>query len=109
MNCKYCQKRDYLLENEFAYAKFDTNPTTPGHMLIVPKRHVTDYNYLTEQEKEAMHQLVDMSKDALAGIYNPSDYNLSMNVCEANGQAGHLYFNLIPKYAEAQNTNTEIA
>ena len=109
MNCEYCQKRDYLLENEFAYAKFDTNPTTPGHMLIVPKRHVTDYNYLTDQEKEAMHKLVDMSKDVLAGIYNPSDYDLNMGASEANGQAGHVYLNLIPKYAQAENTNTEIA
>lgn len=109
MNCQYCQSRDYLLENEFAYAKFDANPVIKGHMVIVPKRHVTDYNYLTEQEKEAMHKLVDMSKDVLAGIYNPSDYNLNMNVCEVDGQAKHLYFNLIPKYIESRNSNTEIA
>lgn len=108
MNCQFCQKRDYLLENEYAYAKFDTNPTTMGHMLIVPKRHVTDYNYLTEAEKEAMHKLVDMSKDVLAGIYSPDDYNLSMSITEDFG-CEHLYFNLIPKYAEAQNTNIEIA
>ena len=101
MNCQFCQKRDYLLENEFAYAKFDTDPTTKGHMLIVPKRHVSDYNYLTDAEKEAMHNLV-------AGIYNPEDYNLSMSIAE-DSKGEHLYFNLIPKYIEAQNTETEIA
>ncbi|WP_455543616.1 HIT family protein [Intestinibacter sp.] len=109
MNCQYCQKRDYLLENEFAYAKFSNDPTTSGHMLVIPKRHVTDYNYLTDEEKEAMHQLVDMGKDVLSGIYAPSDYNLNMNICEANGQAEHLYFNLIPKYSQAENIDTEIA
>lgn len=109
MNCQFCQKRDYLLENEFAYAKFSTEPTTMGHILVVPKRHVTDYNYLTDAEKQSMHELVDRGKDVLAGIYNPSDYNLSMSVCDANTKAEHLYFHLIPKYIEAQNTETEIA
>ena len=108
MNCQFCQKRDYLLENEFAYAKFDTDPTTMGHMLIVPKRHVTDYNYLTDAEKEAIHNLIDMSKDVMAGIYNPEDYNLNMSIAE-DSKGEHLYFNLIPKYIEAQNTETEIA
>lgn len=109
MNCQYCQKRDYLLENEFAYAKFDTNPVTPGHMLIVPKRHVTDYNYLTEREKEDMHRLVDMAKDFLVGVYNPEDYNLNIAMCADGEKTEHLYFNLIPKYAQVENTNTEIA
>ncbi|MBU5336306.1 MULTISPECIES: HIT family protein [Clostridia] len=108
MNCQFCQKRDYLLENEFAYAKFSTDPTTMGHILVVPKRHVSDYNYLTDAEKQAMHELVDMGKDVLAGIYSPSDYNLSMSIAE-NPKGEHLYFNLIPKYIEAQNTETEIA
>lgn len=108
MNCQFCQKRDYLLENEFAYAKFDANPITQGHMLIVPKRHVSDYNYLTEDEKKAMHDLVSMSKDVIAGIYNPDDYNLSMSISEELKEE-HLYFNLIPKYIKAQNTQTEIA
>ena len=102
MNCQFCQKRDYLLENEFAYAKFSTDPTTMGHILVVPKRHVSDYNYLTDAEKQAMHELVDMGKDVLAGIYSPSDYNLSMSIAE-NPKGEHLYFNLIPKYIEAQN------
>ncbi len=108
MNCQFCQKRDYLLENEFAYAKFSTDPTTMGHILVVPKRHVSDYNYLTDAEKQAMHELVDMGKDVLAGIYSPSDYNLSMSIAE-NPKGEHLYFNLIPKYIEARNTETEIA
>lgn len=108
MNCNFCQKRDYLLENTFAYAIFDSNPTCEGHMLILPKRHVKEYGHLTEQEKIDMYQLVNMAKDILSGIYNQNDYSLSMNICENHGQVEHLCFNVIPKYVKFEVENEDL-
>ena len=31
MDCIFCKLKDYVLENELAYAVFDVMPVNPGH------------------------------------------------------------------------------
>ena len=34
--CVFCQMKDYILENELAYAIYDKYPVGKGHMLFIP-------------------------------------------------------------------------
>ena len=34
MDCIFCKLKDYVLENELAYAVFDVMPVNPGHLLM---------------------------------------------------------------------------
>ena len=52
--CAFCDSSKAVLRNRLAYAIYDANPVTPGHMLIIPVRHVADYFDLSIVEKEAM-------------------------------------------------------
>ena len=36
MNCIFCMIKEYVLENDLAYAIFDKTPVNKGHMLIIP-------------------------------------------------------------------------
>jgi len=38
--CPFCTDDDFVLANELAVARWDANPVTPGHLLIVARRHV---------------------------------------------------------------------
>ena len=43
MSCLFCERKEFVLENEAGYAIYDENPVRLGHMLIIPKKHVTHF------------------------------------------------------------------
>jgi diadenosine tetraphosphate (Ap4A) HIT family hydrolase len=85
--------------NDLAYVIRDSNPVNPGHLLIIPKRHVADFFLTTEAEKAAMLLLLDMAKRHLNDKHAPAGYNIGINVGEAAGQTiSHVHLHLIPRY-----------
>ncbi|MGD9275591.1 MAG: HIT family protein [Candidatus Pacearchaeota archaeon] len=51
--CTFCVLRDkggHLYEDEFFYSRFDRFPCTPGHVEVIPKKHVADLQDLTKEE-----------------------------------------------------------
>jgi len=99
MNCPFCNPEDVVFENSLAYAKLDAFPVSPGHMLIIPKRHIPDFFSLTEEEKTAIFLLLDESKLYLDTKYHPNGYNIGINCGEAAGQTiFHVHIHLIPRY-----------
>ena len=47
-----------LLENELAMCIADAHPVTPGHSLVIPRRHVSDGLALHQPEWSAVVELV---------------------------------------------------
>lgn len=45
MNCIFCNidKERIILENQAAFALYDNFPVSKGHMLIIPKNHISNY------------------------------------------------------------------
>ncbi|MEN6351409.1 MAG: HIT domain-containing protein [Syntrophomonas sp.] len=41
---------EYVLFNELSYVIYDRFPVTPGHMLIIPKRHASNFFDTTPKE-----------------------------------------------------------
>lgn len=99
MDCIFCEPIEKILENNHAFAIFDKNPVTPGHLLIISKRHVSDYFALTIREKFAIEQLLDEGKQHLIDQYQPDGFNIGINCGQAAGQAiFHAHVHLIPRY-----------
>ena len=48
-------------ENEFAYLILDGYPISPGHSLIIPKRHVGSLFKATPHEREALLPILDQA------------------------------------------------
>lgn len=98
-NCPLCRPDGILLESALAYAKPDKYPVNPGHLLIIPKRHVADFFHTTEAEKTALLSLLDEAKLYLDGKHAPAGYNVGINVGEVAGQTiMHVHLHLIPRY-----------
>jgi diadenosine tetraphosphate (Ap4A) HIT family hydrolase len=98
-NCPFCQPEDVLFENGLAYAKPDKFPVNPGHLLIIPRRHVADFFLTTEAEKSALWSLLDQAKHHLDGKHAPAGYNIGINVGATAGQTiMHVHLHLIPRY-----------
>ena len=100
VSCPFCVPSKLLFENELAYVKEDEYPVSPGHLLIISKRHVHDWFSLTTDEQAAMIALLDRAKAYLDSRYHPDGYNAGVNCGEAAGQMiFHVHLHLIPRYA----------
>ena len=101
MNCIFCnmQKERVVLENDLGYAMYDGFPVNPGHLLIIPKRHFSNFFESTDTERTALFSLVDDAKKILDQKFQPEGYNVGINIGEAAGQSVmHIHIHLIPRY-----------
>ncbi len=85
--------------NELAYSIYDGYPVTDLHSLIIPKRHVATYFDLTDEERDACHQLLNESRITIETT-DPkvTGFNIGMNNGESAGQTiFHCHIHLIPR------------
>jgi diadenosine tetraphosphate (Ap4A) HIT family hydrolase len=87
-------------ENALAYCARDSFPVSPGHALVIPRRHCASFFDLTAAEVAACMELVFQERAALQAALQPDGYNLGVNVGPAGGQSVlHVHVHLIPRYA----------
>ena len=100
--CPFCNpdQSKTLLANDHALAFWDGFPVTPGHCLIVPKRHIVSFFEATREEQAALFDLVAGVRQLLLAERNPDGFNIGVNDGIAAGQTVmHLHIHLIPRYA----------
>ncbi len=101
MHCRFCHlpKERIITRNSHAVAIRDAYPISPGHTLILPKRHIVSFFGTTEEEQSALFSLVRSVRESLTSIFNPSGFNIGINDGEAAGQTIlHLHIHVIPRY-----------
>lgn len=98
-DCIFCGNPDIVIENDLAFAHYDSYPVNPGHCLVITRRHVASYFEATAEEKTAIWALVDDMKSILDAEFKPDGYNVGVNIGEAGGQSiPHLHIHVIPRY-----------
>ncbi|MDH5183252.1 MAG: HIT family protein [Gammaproteobacteria bacterium] len=86
-------------QNMLAVAISDGFPLSDGHTVIVPRRHVGSFFELTQDERDAMFALLELTKLLLDGKYTPDSYNIGINDGPMAGQTiPHCHMHLIPRY-----------
>lgn len=101
MNCIFCNpdEESVVLRNNHGYARYDGYPVSPGHLLIIPYRHVSSLFDLTDKEVQGLWSLLKAGKEFLNEKYHPDGFNVGVNVGEAAGQSiFHVHIHLIPRY-----------
>ncbi len=89
-----------LFENDLAFAIYDRYPVSPGHILIVPKRHFPDIFEATPEELRALADMARRVKEFADADYAPDGYNIGINRGGTAGQTiMHLHIHFIPRYA----------
>jgi len=98
--CLFCKDpRGVSLERELAYSARDSYPASPGHTLVIPKRHVASFFELTPEELNACMELIAEERKLLDEEFKPDGYNIGVNVGPAAGQSiFHVHIHLIPRY-----------
>jgi histidine triad (HIT) family protein len=87
-----------VLETDAVLAFMDINPLSPGHVLVVPKRH---YERLTDMPANAMAAVAKVLP-AVARAAVAATKAEGFNVYQTNGacagqQVAHVHFHIIPR------------
>ncbi len=98
--CLFCgDPRGVSQQSELAYSARDTYGVSPGHTLVIPKRHVAGFLDLTPEEISACMELITEECKLLDLEFNPDGYNIGVNVGAAAGQSiFHVHIHIIPRY-----------
>ena len=100
-SCPFCriQPDMILAENDLAFLVADNYPISPGHVLVIPKRHVASFFETTAGEESALFELVRLAHKRLSEDYHPDGFNVGINDGPAAGQTVmHLHIHVIPRY-----------
>jgi diadenosine tetraphosphate (Ap4A) HIT family hydrolase len=100
--CPFCTLPDERVidQNDHGLVIRDGFPISPGHTLIIPKRHIGSFFDLNIAERSDLLGLLDKAKTALDNEFNPNGFNIGINDGPAAGQTvPHLHIHLIPRYA----------
>ena len=105
-DCPFCNNIDprrILAESDLVLTLRDGFPISPGHTLVIPRRHFADLFDATPEELAALWRALRAAADGLIRDHGADGFNLGVNVGAAAGQTVmHLHVHLIPRYAGDQ-------
>lgn len=102
--CIFCQRHDpainrIMLANATAFVRYDNYPAAPGHVEVVPKRHVESFFNLTPAEVTDVYALLSAARARLAAEHAPDGFTIGINEGRAAGRTvDHLHIHLIPRH-----------
>ena len=99
--CPFCTlpPERIIDSNDLAIVIRDAYPVSPGHTLVIPKRHIGSWFEITQAEQQALLDLLAKAKAVLETELKPDGYNIGINDGPSAGQTvPHLHMHLIPRY-----------
>jgi len=99
--CAFCQlpTSRIVASNDLGMVVRDGFPVSPGHTLIIARRHVGSFFDLAGAEREGLLALLDAARAQMQQEMSPDGFNIGINDGPAAGQTmPHLHIHLIPRY-----------
>ena len=87
------------------FAVLNLHPYNPGHLMVLPHRHVADLEDLTEEEAAELMALTQEAIRVLRRVSGPHAFNVGINL---GGVAGgslseHLHQHVVPRWSGDAN------
>jgi len=103
--CLFCHLPDSRIidSSSLAWVIRDAYPVSPGHTLIIPKRHIGSFLEASNDERQELLSLLDQARQKLIDEFSPAAFNIGINDGAAAGQTiAHLHVHLIPRFTNDQ-------
>ncbi len=96
--------------SKLTYAVLNLHPYNPGHLMVLPYRHVADYEDLTVDEAADVARLTQQALRAIRAVSAPHGFNVGLNL---GGVAGgslsdHLHQHVVPRWSGDANFITVV-
>lgn len=87
------------------YAVLNLYPYNPGHLMVLPFRHVADYTELDDAERIELGEFTSRAMTVLRNVSRPHGFNIGINAGESAGAgiAAHLHQHVVPRWGGDAN------
>ena len=102
MDCLFCKIVDgqipseKIYEDEYVYAFYDIDKQAPIHFLVVPKKHITSIDQISEDDKALLADILLSIKNIAKQLNITNGYRIINNVGVDGAQSvGHMHFHVL--------------
>jgi ATP adenylyltransferase len=94
-----------LRRGQHVYAVLNLHPYNPGHLMVVPYRHVAELDELTHDEATELTLLTQQALRTVRAISRPHGFNVGLNLGGVAGGslAAHLHQHVVPRWSGDAN------
>ncbi|WP_199434873.1 HIT family protein [Qaidamihabitans albus] len=94
-----------LARGRTVYAVLNLYPYNPGHLMVVPYRHVADYTDLATEETLELAEFTQRAMRVVRSVSGAHGFNIGMNqgVIAGAGIAAHLHQHVVPRWGGDAN------
>lgn len=105
--CLLCAIRDkdpnvwtrLIYQNESVIILMNIFPYSPGHVQVVPSKHISDLSELSESELTYTLEFVQRCVVFIKKLMRPSGFNIGLNLGrKAGASIEHIHFQIVPRY-----------
>ncbi|MBR1416838.1 MAG: HIT domain-containing protein [Bacilli bacterium] len=112
MDCLFCKiingeipcKKIY--EDDKVIAILDLHPSSDGHTLIIPKKHVTDLMEIDDETLSYVNTILKKLTPILMNKMNATAFSLRVNYGTSQ-EIKHYHMHLLPNYQVKKTTLTQ--
>lgn len=99
-----------LYQGETCFIQLNLYPYSPGHLMVIPKRHLPSLTSATVQERIEIITLTALAEVALTEVYAPQGLNVGINLGSAGGAGvvDHIHVHVVPRWSGDTNFMTVI-
>jgi ATP adenylyltransferase len=110
--CPFCQAPNLadpgslvVARGERVYAVLNLYPYNPGHLMVVPYRHIPDYTDLDDAEVVELAGFTRTAMRVIRSVSGPHGFNIGMNqgAVAGAGIAAHLHQHVVPRWGGDTN------
>lgn len=110
--CPFCAMEDLAPEDslvvhrgETCFVVLNLHPYNPGHLMVLPHRHVAELEDLTSEEVTELMTTTQQAVRVLREVSSPHAFNIGLNL---GGVAGgslsqHLHQHVVPRWSGDAN------
>jgi ATP adenylyltransferase len=116
--CPFCRARDgadedglVVARGQLVFAVLNLYPYNPGHLMVLPYRHVADFPDLDPAETTEFAAFSQQAMRVIRSVSAPHGFNLGMNqgAVAGAGIAAHLHQHVVPRWGGDTNFMPVIA
>jgi len=107
--CVFCRiskskedrKNLVFIRARHSFAVLNLYPYNNGHTLVMPYRHVGEWERLTAEEQMDLMGLLSQTQRRLKAVLHPQGFNVGINIGRAAGAGfpGHLHIHVVPRWS----------
>ncbi|MBE8518421.1 HIT domain-containing protein [Amycolatopsis sp. H6(2020)] len=94
-----------VARGDVVFAVLNLYPYNPGHLMVVPYRHVADYTDLSVEETREVAEFTQHAMKVIRAVSGAHGFNIGLNQGHIAGAgiAAHLHQHLVPRWGGDAN------